>query len=228
MVEFNTGADASLDAAVKSRLLANSDTNTLTDAQVTKLDGVADGATVNDTDANLRDRATHTGTQDVGSVTGLASVAVSGDYVDLLNTPTLGSAASTDATAYATAAQGDLADSAVQEGDTLGGGFSATVDDDGTITTGIYTPAVTGGNYKGIINGGAFTITPPTITIGTATDISVIITNSVSAGVITVSGFTSVTGADFTTTNGDSFVVHVKAFNIGGVGYSILNVVALQ
>ena len=41
----------------------------------------------------------------------------SGDYDDLTNKPTLGTAAATAATAYATAAQGTLADSATQPGD---------------------------------------------------------------------------------------------------------------
>ncbi|MBU2960483.1 hypothetical protein KO516_06575 [Citreicella sp. C3M06] len=46
-----------------------------------------------------------------------ATVAATGDYNDLSNTPTLGSAAATDADEYATAAQGETADSAVQPGD---------------------------------------------------------------------------------------------------------------
>jgi hypothetical protein len=41
----------------------------------------------------------------------------SGAYADLTGKPTLGTAAATDSTAYATAAQGTLADSAVQPGD---------------------------------------------------------------------------------------------------------------
>ena len=40
-------------------------------ADKTKLDGIASGATHNDTDAQLRDRATHTGTQAISTVTGL-------------------------------------------------------------------------------------------------------------------------------------------------------------
>lgn len=45
--EFNTGADASLNEAVKSRYEANADTNAFTDAEQTKLTGVATGATAN-------------------------------------------------------------------------------------------------------------------------------------------------------------------------------------
>lgn len=40
-------------------------------AAKTKLDGIAAGATANATDAQLRDRATHTGTQAISTVTGL-------------------------------------------------------------------------------------------------------------------------------------------------------------
>lgn len=40
-------------------------------ADKTKLDGIAAGATANATDAQLRDRATHTGTQAISTVTGL-------------------------------------------------------------------------------------------------------------------------------------------------------------
>ena len=47
----------------------------------------------------------------------LATVATSGAYSDLSGTPTLGTAAATAATAYATAAQGALAASATQPGD---------------------------------------------------------------------------------------------------------------
>ncbi len=44
----------------------------------------------------------------------------SGSYVDLTNKPTLGTAAATDANAYATAAQGALADTALQTADLAG------------------------------------------------------------------------------------------------------------
>lgn len=86
-IEFNTGSDASLDEAVKSRLLANPDTNTLSDADITKLGGIAAGATVNATDADLRDRSTHTGQQAADTITGLSVVATSGSYADLIDTP---------------------------------------------------------------------------------------------------------------------------------------------
>ncbi len=118
-------------------------------------------ATVNSTDAALRDRATHTGSQGISTVTGLqaeldskapsehqhtaaqitdsttlgrtliqaanaaaARAAIgagtssfSGQYGDLAGKPALGTAAATDATAYATAAQGGKADTATQPED---------------------------------------------------------------------------------------------------------------
>lgn len=48
-----------------------------------KLDGIAAGATANQTDAYLLSRANHTGTQAVGTITGLAAVATSGSASDL-------------------------------------------------------------------------------------------------------------------------------------------------
>lgn len=49
----------------------------------------------------------------------LAAVATSGDYDDLSNTPSLGTAAATDTGDFASAAQGSLADSATQPGDNI-------------------------------------------------------------------------------------------------------------
>ena len=64
-------------------------TASFTTAQETKLAGIATGATANATDAALRDRATHTGTQAAGTITGLAAVATSGAYGDLTGLPSL-------------------------------------------------------------------------------------------------------------------------------------------
>jgi hypothetical protein len=55
----------------------------------TKLDGIASGATANATDAQLRDRSTHTGTQAANTITGLAAIATSGSASDLASNPTL-------------------------------------------------------------------------------------------------------------------------------------------
>lgn len=50
-------------------------TTAFTGTLKTKLDGIATGATANATDAQLRDRSTHTGTQAAGTITGLAASA---------------------------------------------------------------------------------------------------------------------------------------------------------
>lgn len=63
---------------------------------------------------------------DYTKTAGLASVALSNDYADLSNRPTLGTAAATDAAAYATAAQGALADTAVQPSRTVSTGAGLT------------------------------------------------------------------------------------------------------
>ena len=54
---------------------------------------------------------------DYTKTSGLATVATSGNYNDLTNKPTLGTAAAANTTDFATAAQGALADTAVQPGD---------------------------------------------------------------------------------------------------------------
>ena len=94
----------------------------------TKLDGVASGATANSTDAYLLSRTNHTGTQAASTITGLATVATTGAYSNLSGLPTLGTAAAQNTTAFATAAQGILADSAVQPANLVASGRVIYVD----------------------------------------------------------------------------------------------------
>ena len=98
-------------------------------------------------------------------------------------------------------------------------GFSATDFSAGTKSSGTYTPDPASGNFQYAVNGGAHTLAPP------ATSCTMVIqyTNNGSAGAITTSGFTKVTGA-FTTTNGDDFMCFVARLN----GFSTLNIVAMQ
>lgn len=58
-------------------------TASYTTALDSKLAGIASGATANSSDATLLARANHTGTQAVGTITGLATVATSGSAADL-------------------------------------------------------------------------------------------------------------------------------------------------
>jgi len=106
--------------------------------------------------------------------------------------------------------------------DNLTAGYTATADDDGTQSTGTYTPAPSGGNLKRIVNGGAFTLAAPTAT----GDYTLVIqmTNNASAGTITVSGFSKQSGDSLTTTDGDDFFLFITKIN----GFTSLTVQALQ
>lgn len=104
----------------------------------------------------------------------------------------------------------------------LAAGYTATADDDGTISSGTYTPAPSDGNFKRIINAGAFTLAAPTA--GGDYALIIQITNSASAGAITLSGFSKTGGEALTTTDGDNFFVYITRVN----GFVSANVEALQ
>ena len=100
IVNSDTGTDATIPAA------DGTNAGVMLPAQVTKLAGVATGATANDTDANLKNRANHTGTQlsstisDFSEATDdrVASLLVAGtnvtlNYNDVANTLTINSTA---------------------------------------------------------------------------------------------------------------------------------------
>lgn len=55
-------------AEIKTAYEGEADTNAFTDADHSKLDGIEPSATANDTDANLKDRANHTGTQAASTI----------------------------------------------------------------------------------------------------------------------------------------------------------------
>lgn len=102
------------------------------------------------------------------------------------------------------------------------GSVTSTAADDGTKSSGTYTPTPVGGNMKTLTNGGAFTLAAPTAS-GDYT-LVVLITNNASAGAITLSGFTKTLGSSFTTTNTNKFLVYIVKCN----GNTFANVVALQ
>lgn len=103
---------------------------------------------------------------------------------------------------------------------TLTAGYSATPYDAGTKSSGTFTPDEANGNMQRYINGGAHTLAPPTNNC----TLIVQITNNGSAGAITTSGFTKVTGAAPGTTNGDDFIGYITKIN----GFSHLSWQALQ
>lgn len=103
---------------------------------------------------------------------------------------------------------------------TLTAGYSATPYNAGTKSTGTFTPDEANGNFQYYTNGGAHTLAPPTNNC----TLIIQITNNGSAGTITTSGFTKVTGAAPGTTNGDDFLAYVTKIN----GFSHLAWQALQ
>lgn len=105
-------------------------------------------------------------------------------------------------------------------GETLSAGFDATSFNAGTKSSGTYTPAASDGNFQHAVNGGAHTLAPPT----SSCCIVIQYTNNASAGAITTSGFTMVTGDSFTTTDGHDFLCHITRCN----GFHHLHVTALQ
>lgn len=102
-------ADIGVTVQGYSSVLANT-TASFTTADETKLDNIAAGAEVN---VNA-DWTAVSGDAQILNKPSFATVATTGAYADLTGKPTLGTAAATNSTDYATAAQGALADSAVQ------------------------------------------------------------------------------------------------------------------
>ena len=165
---------------------------------------ILDGATVTTAELNVLDGVTATVTE-INCVDGVTSNIQT--QLDALDT------GKQDADAEILKADTD---------DNLTAGYTATADDDGTQSSGTYTPAPSGGNLKRIVNGGAFTLAAPTAT-GDYT-LVVQMTNNASAGTITVSGFSKQSGDSLTTTDGDDFFLFITKIN----GFTSLIVQALQ
>lgn len=108
------------------------------------------------------------------------------------------------------------------EGDNLTAGYTSDTNARGIVTSGTVTPAPGTGeeNFQSLTNGGAFTLAPP----ASPCTVMIEVTNNASAGTITTSGFTIVTGDTISTTNGDDFHFHITK----GANFSHLHVVALQ
>tara|TARA_R100000935_G_scaffold43170_1_gene65550 strand:- start:128 stop:532 length:405 start_codon:yes stop_codon:yes gene_type:complete len=100
------------------------------------------------------------------------------------------------------------------------GAFQQTAFSVGTNTSGTETLSAVNGNIQAGINGGAHTLAPQA-------QLSTIVlqyTNNGSAGTLTTSGYTIVTGDDLTTTNGHDFMLYSTVVG----SFKHLNVVALQ
>lgn len=119
---------------------------------------------------------------------------------------TLGLAIGSDVQAYdADTLKADVTDD-------LDVGFTSASKDQGTKSSGTFTPAFASGNVQHYTNGGAHTLAPPSSGNGS---IVIDMTNNGSAGAVTTSGFTKVTGDSLTTTNGHKFRLFVTVGNAG-------------
>ena len=78
IVGLQDALDSKLSAVAGKQL----STEDYTSAEKSKLSGIAAGATANSTDAQLRDRSTHTGTQGIGTITGVLGAVSSGAVVE--------------------------------------------------------------------------------------------------------------------------------------------------
>lgn len=92
--------------------------------------------------------------------------------------------------------------------------------DGGAVSTGTYTPTSVDGNMQHYTNNGAHTLAPP----ANPGSFLIEIANGATAGAITTSGFTKVSGDAFTTTNGHKFQCSITRTN----STSHLNVKAMQ
>jgi hypothetical protein len=108
----------------------------------------------------------------------------------------------------------------------VGGSFYSDVDNEGTISSGSYTPVLSPSNFKSLSNAGAFTfVAPAAINPTTGYTMVVQITNVTGAGAVTFTGFNKVIGDNITIVVGSIFFVYVTIF---GTGAKIANVVAAQ
>ena len=111
--------------------------------------------------------------------------------------------------------------------DVLEVGYTGSVHDNGTKSSGTLTPDEADGNFQKAVNGGAHTLAPPAVGTNEATVVSILYTNNASAGAVTISGFTKTAGV-FSTTNAHEFIVRLEAINDGSTTFSFCTIEALQ
>jgi hypothetical protein len=100
------------------------------------------------------------------------------------------------------------------ESKTLSKGFDISDINAGTKSSGTFTPDPADGQIQRAVNGGAHTLAPPS----KICQLVIHYTNNSSAGAITTSGFTLVTGDAFTTSDTHEFVCYITV-NYNGASY---------
>ncbi len=142
----------------------------------------------------------------------LATVATTGAYSDLSGLPTLGTAAATDATDYATAAQGDLADSALQsvtgtlDEIVVTGGDVISLASAVTTSLGLADTAVQPADLATVATTGVYADLTGLPTLGTAAALDVAATGDAAVGEVVKGDDTRLTDARTPTAH-----THVKA-----------------
>lgn len=127
---------------------------------------------------------------------------------------TLGLAIGTNVLAYSA----DVIYSSATKNITVG--YTATSYSAGTKSSGTFTPDPTLGNMQHATNNGAHTLAPP----GSTCTMVIDYTNGASAGALTTSGFTKVSGDTYATTNTYKFRLFISVGNAG----SHLSIQAMQ
>lgn len=129
-------------------------------------------------------------------------------FVTAADVSKLGNLAADASTAYATAAQGTLADSALQPDQTAGisVGYSYTVGDLGTVASGTVTPDEADGTLQTVTNDGTITLAPP---VNNASVLLHVVNGANVAAAVATSGWTLVDGDPFTDVAGDEFLAFV-------------------
>lgn len=121
-----------------------------------------------------------------------------------------------DGTAYLAGDSGKILLHAEGNQQITEGGFTAASYNAGTKSSGTFTPDALNGNFQHCVNGGAFTLAPPS----SVCSIILQIANTTGAGTITTSGFSKVNGDAFDTTTTSAFECVIRKTN----SYSLLTV----
>ena len=161
---------------------------------------------------------TTVGVQDSGTLLSSLAPLASPSFT----TPSLGVATATTINGVTVPSATDTTALLGKASQALSGGFLITDGNDGTKSSGTYTPVCGAGQQRYITNGGAFTLAAP----AASSNCYVQITNNGSAGAVTFSGFTvgTNTGAALDTTNGHLFLVSIVRLN----GTSMYSIFAYQ
>ncbi|MAO21454.1 MAG: hypothetical protein CMJ25_11950 [Phycisphaerae bacterium] len=190
------------------------------DAALPKSGGAMTGAITTNSTFDGRDVATD-GTK-------LDGIEASADVTDTANVTSAGALMDSELTDLAGVKALDTTDILFADvTDVLEVGYTGSVHDNGTQSSGSLAPDEANGNFQKVINGGAHTLAPPAVGTNEATVVTVLYTNNASAGAVTLSGFTKTAGS-FSTTDAYEFLVRLEAINDGTTTFSFCTIEPLQ